>query len=104
VNSTSRVSCTGFVPETITGGSAAGQRVADRYKSRLEMKRTIGNADQRIGDRNRADLRVQVSPGQSQSVSGTSWFVPDFYRATRVIVDTLTTSILDRQDRKAGAR
>lgn len=76
-------SFTGFVPESITGGIAAGQDGVDRYKSRFDMKRTTGNADQGNGDGNAADQRVPVPEVTALPRRSPARFVPDFYRDRR---------------------
>lgn len=104
MTSTSAPAFTGFVPETITGGSAAGQRVADRYKSRLEMKRTSGNADQGIGRGNAAYQRVSTPADPGGPGHTRCWFVPDLY-PTKITVTVLVAVLsVQRDDRQGGAR
>lgn len=116
MNSTSQRSCTGFVPESITGGSAAGQDSGVRYRSRLVMKRTTGNADQGDRGESAADLHVDVLPGTGRYSPVRPRVVPDFYRRTRRDLVNIIGAILlfpifyvfavllDWQDRKAGVR
>lgn len=109
MTSTSVRSCTGFVPGSITGGSAAGQDAGDRYRSRLDMKRTTGNADQGERGENAADLQLLVLGGPPRSVLVRTRVVPVFYRRLRRdLVNTVAAIpaavVLDWQDRKAGTR
>ena len=91
MNSTSRRIFTRFVPESITGGIAAGQDSGERYRSLLEMKRTTGFADQRERGGSAADQQVQV-PGSTGSYRGLpARVVPDFYR--RMIDNTAALAV-----------
>jgi hypothetical protein len=117
VTSTSALTCTEYVPESITGSVSAGQRLGTRYKSRLDMKRTTGNADQRIRPARTADQRSDVLGGPTRYFAVRSRVVPVFYRRIRrKTVDTLAvaglflailpiTVLLDWEERQQrGAR
>lgn len=80
MNSTSRRTCTGFVPESITGDIAAGQDSGDRYRSRLEMNRTTGFSNQGKRHHLRRDQRIRVVARPDVTRRDATRFVPDLYR------------------------
>lgn len=93
MNSTVGLTCTRFVPETITGGVPAGQSVGDWYKSRFDMKCTMGNADQGEGGADSLDLQELGSRWVGKGRDGARWFVPVLYPTPLAVV-------FHRQDRR----
>lgn len=92
--STSLPTCTGFVPESITSGSAAGQGSGIRYRSRLEMKRTLDLSNLRVSGGTRPDLRFEGNPGQPRATGGNERVVPNLYRRRRTSVVAIVAELL----------
>jgi hypothetical protein len=110
------MACTGFVPESITGGIAAGQDSGDRYMPHLEMNRTTRFSDLRRTGETAADLPFSGWRGMGRDGVGRGRLVPVLYRRNaRNLVDSLGAVLLAallypfvrgyvRDMRRAGAR